>query len=275
MPPVRVHGLSEVDRLLAEELLETAVLAALEAVAEQVASRIGQVQTAGGTIAFHLPGKHDQSSHGHGGGGGPAQMHDEATIEKTYNYHDQSTGLTAEVTSIRGGDTGRSTYVDITVTDRDGNVVGQGTRTIHRAESESVAHSGFMLQSGQQGQGFMARYNQQVEESYRDHGIKRIEIHASGGSGPTGQMVGGYAWARAGYDFAPGSRETTAIIVSARFTGAGSPYSPDVQGQIARVAGNPRSSPADFAMIGWSPGASTWPGKEIMLDTSWDGVKTL
>ena len=91
MAPVRVHGLSEVDRLLAEELLETAVIAALEAVAEQVAGRIGQVQTAGGTIAFHLPGKHDQSTHGKGGGtGAPGSGRDMSRDHETLGaiYHD-------------------------------------------------------------------------------------------------------------------------------------------------------------------------------------------
>src|SRR5215510_3756101 len=202
-------------------------------------------------------------------GGSAAQLHDEAAIRATYNYHDPATGLTAKVTSIRGRDTERSTYVDIEVTDRDGNVVGSGTRTVHAAKSGSVAHSGFVLERGVQGQGFMTRYNQQVEQSYRDHGIKRIEIHASGGK--TTGLVGGYAWARAGYNFTAESRYTTGSIVSARFAGDTSPYPPHIRAEITRISKKPGATPLDYAMIGWKPGATTWPGKEIMLDTSWDG----
>lgn len=221
------------------------------------------------------PGHADQKSHGRKGGSAAEAMHDEATIRETFGYRDEKTGLTVAVSSIRGGDPNRSTYVDVTVTDRNGNIVGGGTRTIHAAASESVAHSGFMLERSVQGQGFMARYNAQVEQSYRDHGIERIEIHASGGKLSTGQMVGGYAWAKAGYDFRGDSRQVVAAIVSAKYAGKSSPYSPEVRAQVAKVASNPHASPAEYAMIGWKPGATTWPGKEIMLDTSWDGVKTL
>lgn len=208
-----------------------------------------------------------------GGGGTPADLHGDAAIHATFDFEDPVTGLTAKVSSIRGGDPQRSTYVDIVVTDRDGNTVGGGTRTIHHADSESVAHSGFMLSQGIQGQGFMTRYNQQVEDAYRDHGMKRIEIHASAG----GKMVGGYAWARAGYDFSGDSRATTAALVTGIHTHSSSTsgYSAEVRDAIKKVAANPRATPLDYAMIGHTPGATTWPGKEIMLQTSWDGVKTL
>lgn len=202
-------------------------------------------------------------------------MHSREHIEETFNFHDQASGMTAKVSSIRGGDPGRSTYVDITVTDRHGSVVGEGTRTIHAEDSKSVAHSGFHLQRDVQGQGFMTRYNQQVEQSYRDHGIERIEIHASGGKVGSTQMVGGYAWARAGYEFRGDSRYVVSALVLAKYGGSKSPYSPEVRAQIAKVAGNSHASPIDYAMIGHTHGAQTWPGKEIMLDMSWDGVKTL
>jgi hypothetical protein len=173
------------------------------------------------------------------------------------------------------------TYVDISVTDRDGNIVGGGTRAIRPAQFASVDHAGFALEPGFQGQGFMARYNQQAEQSYRDNGIQQINIHASGGTttgahssqgAPGTQLVGGYAWARAGYDFAhAGARGD----VHQSATRLGSKYSPEVRAAITRIGQDPHSTPLDYAMIGWSPGAKTWPGKEIMLASSWDGVKRL
>lgn len=207
------------------------------------------------------------------GGGTPEDMHSRAALDATYGYHDHATGLTASVTSVSGGDPGRSTYVTISVKDRKGNEVGQGTRTIQAASRKTVAHSGFTLAEGMQGQGFMTRYNQHVEGSYRAHGIERIEIHASGGLAGGRQVVGSYAWARAGYNFSgPMARESVARAALAH-KGA----SPHVRAEIERVAANPHSTPAEFAMIGHTPGAKMWPGKEILLGhgPGWDGVKTL
>jgi hypothetical protein len=162
------------------------------------------------------------------------------------------------------------------VVDRDGNIVGGGTRAINAASMGTVSHAGFALDRGVQGQGFMTRYNAQAEQSYRDHGISQITIHASGGNAGGMQFVGGYAWARAGYDFAPTSRaDVAARWGSTKATGDASRYPPEVRAKIAKVASDPAASPLDYAMIGWTPGATMWPGKEIMLDTSWDGVKDL
>ena len=36
-----------------------------------------------------------------------------------------------------------------------------------------------------------------------------------------------------------------------------------------------KASPLDLAMVGHTPGAKTWPGKEIMLESDWQGVKML
>lgn len=207
------------------------------------------------------------------GGGTPAQLHDDPEhIKKTFNYHDEATGLTARVEelSIRTSLPNQSTYVDIVIRDRAGNPVGMATRTIHPADQASVSHSGMALEPGFQGRGFATRYNQQVEQSYRDHGIHQVQIHAAGG----GPMVGGYAWSRAGYEFrGAGARHDVAQHAKAHAARHG--YPPEVQAEVARVAADAHSSPIDFAMIGWKPGATMWPGKEIMMQASWDGVKTL
>ncbi len=42
-----------------------------------------------------------------------------------------------------------------------------------------------------------------------------------------------------------------------------------------RIRRDPASTPLDVAMVGHTPGATTWPGKEIMLDSDWQGVKML
>lgn len=203
--------------------------------------------------------------------GTPQQMHDRATLEQTLAYHDPATGMSVSVVSISGGDPRRSTFVSFVVTDRSGKKVGEGLRTIHPADSRTVSHSHFGLDPDVQGQGFATRYNQHVEQVYRDHGIERIELHAGGG-----EAIGSYAWARAGYDFAtPDNRRR--IAQAAEEYAARQQLSPALRAEFARVAADPRATPNDFAMIGHRPGASTWPGREFMLHDApgWDGVKVL
>lgn len=204
---------------------------------------------------------------GHGGSGGPVAMHDPAVIASTYNYHDTQTGLTTQVESVRPSP-GGSTYVDISIKDADGNRVGSASRTIRPADQARVAHSGIFIEPQFQGKGFATRYNRQVEQSYRDHGIQQIDIHASGG----GQWNGGYTWAKAGYDFTGSSRGDVAALVTIVHARN---YPPAVQAHFARIAADPHASPIDYAMVGWQPGATMWPGKEVMTQVSWDGVKTL
>jgi hypothetical protein len=212
---------------------------------------------------------------GDGSGKTPEMLHDdEATIKGVYNYTDEATGLSTRVDSIRSNGPGFSTYVSGSILDRGGNVVGGFERDIRPAGQATVHHGGLVLAadaltratSGDiQGQGFATRYNAATEAAYREHGIKKITLNAN-------IDVGGYAWAKAGYQFAsPHARQTVADRAHIK----GLKFNPDVQAKIRAVANNPHSSPIDFAMIGHEPGASTWPGKQIMLGSNWDGVKEL
>lgn len=211
---------------------------------------------------------------GHGSGGpDPASMHTVAAIRATYDYTDPVTGMRAVVTRPNGdGDPQRSTYVYVNILDRHGNLVGTAERTIHASGQASVLHGGIALNGDVQGQGFATRWNQQVESGYRANGIKQIHLHASGGG-----MNGSYTWARAGYEFGDaGSRGDVArhfeVAAGAqRFHRGG----PEIHAAVTKLAADPHASPIDFAMVGWQPGATTWFGKETLLQVSWEGVKTL
>lgn len=218
-------------------------------------------------LAKHLPGKHDQSSHGTGGSANPGSMHDEATIRETFGYRDEATGMSAEVTGIRSTGPGSSTYVDIAIKDQDGNVVGEAVRTIRPANQRTVRHDGMALQPGMQGQGFATRFNAHAEESYRAHGIQRITTNAN-------IDVGGYSHARAGYDFA-NNESRSAAIVHMVTTPKYPSYPQAVRDQVNAAIRNNNVTPIELAMIGHTPGATTWPGKEMLLGSMWEGVKTL
>ena len=143
---------------------------------------------------------------------------------------------------------------------------GTGTvRTIRPAGQATVRHDGMALQPGFQGQGFATRFNAHAEESYRAHGIERVTTNAN-------IDVGGYSHARAGYDFADGNARASAIVHMVQTSGK---YSPDVRAEVNAAIGNHNVTPIELAMIGHTPGATTWPGKEMLLGSMWEGVKTL
>lgn len=199
-------------------------------------------------------------------GGSPAQLHDEATIHATFNYTDEATGMSAKVTGIRRGANG-SSYVDVEITDRAGHTVGGATRTVRPAEQAEVRHDGIHLDGAVRGQGFATRWNAQAEESYRAHGIKRVTLFAN-------EDVGGYAWARAGYDF--GTADARAGVAR-RARAAADKYGFDdaLRAQVERLANDPKATPLEYSVLGYTPGAKVWPGKRIMYASQWEGVKQL
>jgi len=191
-------------------------------------------------------------------------MRDEATIRKAYEYHDAQTGLSARVSKITDHGPGKPVEVELTFHDRGGVKVGDGIRVVE-PDGHSVHHEALILSGPVQGQGFATRFNQNAERSYRTAGIDQIKLLAN-------VDVGGYAWARAGYDFqndrARGKVAHRATKMLGEFTAA-------EQAQIRAVLDDPDFTPLAMAMAGWRPGATMWPGKRIMLGTSWGGVKKL
>jgi hypothetical protein len=269
----------EMDVAYALELNDSVARAsAIEALAKaQARDRRGRFAGGGGDggAGAGEAGGEGAGGGGAGGGGGektPAMLHDdEATIRGVYNYHDERTGLSARVDTIRSQGPGFSTYVSGSILDRDGNTVGGFERDIRPANQATVSHGGLVLHRNPggeevQGQGFATRYNAKTEVSYREHGIKRIELNAN-------IDVGGYAWAKAGYQFSD-SYGRQNVIDRATIHKIVHP-NPKVNAQIDRVMANRRSSPIDFAMIGYEPGLSVWPGKMIMLGSNWGGYKDL
>lgn len=301
--PVQIiEGIPD-DQLAAYELrAEAAMVQALQQVMDTIADRIGRIQTAAGRepwdgCVFCLnprhPGPcakpgHDEDASTPAGGaasapmGSPAAMHDEEQLKAAYTYSDPATGYHTEIDGIhRPGDpnpdfnekgryptvpAGR-TMVTLKIRDRDGNEVGQACRTIHPPSQARVNHNYLVLNPGQQGQGFASRFNAHAEDTYRGNGIKQVTLHAD-------IDVGGYAWARSGYDFrnntTRSSTTAAAFVASVR---RGDP--PAVTNKFKDLHNSGKATPLDLAMVGHTPGASTWPGKEIMLGSDWQGVKTL
>lgn len=191
-------------------------------------------------------------------------MREERTIREAYEYHDDSTGFHTRVKSITDHGDGNPVEVSLTIHDRNGNQIGDVSRIVE-ADGHTVHHDALILLPEFQGQGFATRFNQHAENAYRANGIDRIELYAN-------VDVGGFAWARAGYDFRSG-RERDRVAHRAEQMMA--QFNPDVQARIRTILDDPNFTPLQMAMVGWQQGATLWAGKRIMLGAGWHGVKKL
>lgn len=241
----------------------------------------GQVEAASALMNFR---EYVRDSKGQfaGTGGSPAAMHDETQLRQAYTFTDSATGYRTEVSGIfKPGDPnpdpndfvqhptvppGR-TMVTVRIVDAKGNQVGEACRTVHPAGQARINHNYLVLDSGTRGQGFATRFNAHTEAAYRTNGIRMITLHAD-------IDVGGYAWARAGYDFRNNqTRSATTRQAYVESLTRGHPRS--VVDRFRQLMTDSKATPLDVAMVGHTPGATLWPGKEIMLDSDWQGVKML
>jgi hypothetical protein len=176
------------------------------------------------------------------------------------------------------------------VRDLDGNRVGQFIRAIKRGDDGKLVadHNILQLAKRIQGQGLAKAFNGQLIDWYRQSGVDRIELTAN-------VDVGGYSWARNGYDWAK-ARAAEKVMhrleksIQDLEAGKGTDGMTDVAAQIkagrallarARTAsfGEDRyPTPYEISELGRPQGARPadhWLGKLVLLDSSWSGVRYL
>jgi GNAT superfamily N-acetyltransferase len=224
-----------------------------------------------------------------GGGGRPAAtpgnaadlVKDGATPEtveqltRAFTFDDPTSGLRSEVREV--SQIGRTLKVIVDIKDDRGVRVGHAIRSIAanpKTGVPAVRHAEFELSPSRRGGGFSARWLAEMEDRYRKAGIGEIGLYT--------EKVGGHAWAKAGFDFANDqSARKAATRVERQLKKDLRSTSPEVQAEGRRLVARAKTGkaerplPMEFAMLGWTPGAETWPGKEAMLDSNWDGVKKL
>lgn len=199
-------------------------------------------------------------------------------VRDMFDFRDGRTGMHTDVLSAqvsRRADGTRRLGVMLAIRDGEGRLVGNASRDFKRdplTGQTSVEHVSFTLDPAHRDTGFSSKWLRQMEDRYRQLGVGQIELTTSG--------IGGYAWAKAAFEFADDkAAQTIADLVDLKMSRQ--PQTPEVSQQLARLirrasAGGPdRPLPIEFAMLGWEPGAETWPGKRAMVGTHWDGVKQL
>jgi hypothetical protein len=189
-------------------------------------------------------------------------------------------GMNVEVTGatpFMGGPEGedRGVSVRLRITDADGNEVGSASRAVYRDENGNLAavHEELVLDPEVRGNGFAAEFNRNLTDWYRSQGVERIELTAN-------IDVGGYAWASHGYDFAD---EDSAQRIANRLMEHIDSAPPEVQKQARELLkrfDRPFGSegfptPFEISRLGRDPGAASWLGKDVLLNSAWEGVKWL
>lgn len=195
-----------------------------------------------------------------------------AFIYSTYDYTDKESGLRAEISGVT------LSYDRINihgiVYDKDGNMKGSFDR--HLKANGEVDHSTFIIDMDVQGAGFGSRFYQHCEDNYRKAGYTHITLQAN-------SSVGGYAWARMGFDFVSDvdrhdAARRIAIGSVKHMLDAGAIDIIDSMSHVESMTAQLKNSRAwELAAFAIDiPGQGmVRVGKEQMLGSGWRGVKYL
>lgn len=208
----------------------------------------------------------------------------EAFMREVSTFTHERSGLTVTPTSVTVNKpfAGLANVdVQYEIRDRDGKVVGKAWRQWYPADPADgtparVDHMSMELAPSAQGNGFATAWNQRMEDVYRANGVREIQLTAN-------EDVGGYAWAKQGYTwFGRQTVDEYAKIMDLVVKSPPGSWSAEDVAQVRAMAKRMRSTdpakvptPLEISMIGWTPGAKMWPGKGLMLGSSWEGVKKL
>jgi GNAT superfamily N-acetyltransferase len=193
---------------------------------------------------------------------------------------------------------GNDIMVSAAVYDEDNNRMGEVSRRFFKeGDTWNVEHALLALEDGARGTGFGKEFIKQSEAWYTAKGFGYIEVGTA--------WDGARHWARAGYDFRPDKLDENfdALRMNVEYTDGferGSParaefdalmsratngYQPDFEDEsgdkfpawdsFKDMKSDNFPLPADFANIGYKPGATEWAGKTLMYGLKMKYVKTL
>lgn len=195
-------------------------------------------------------------------------------LQRIYNTVTTS-GLRTVVT---GGTVAKSRVMAFgVIKDAKGKEVGSFERILQRRRNGAwyALHNHLELDPPVQGRGFAFEWNRIMETWYRRNGIREIHLQA-------GYEVGGYAWARFGYQWL--TKKDAQLVASTVYDALDSNFYTRRQREATvevvrqfygkrRLADLP--SPYELSEAGHIPTRRNWPGRDGMLGSTWLGVKPL
>lgn len=186
--------------------------------------------------------------------------------------------LQAQVENVYVNRWDESIDVDGTIYDADGNWAGEFQRKFFRDDSGDmvVEHALLRIEDDYQGTGFSKVFNRTAENYYISHGVNKVDIHAA-------LDVGGYAWAKQGFDWAPKGgatsnvkRQFDDVLRDPSLPASVFNKGTSLRARLDLPASDPDyPTPREVASWGYVQGASTWPGKQTLLGSDWYGQKSL
>jgi GNAT superfamily N-acetyltransferase len=227
----------------------------------------GRFATTGAENRTYKRDQDGRFSSGFGSKGSPRDLADsDETIKRELTYDDEQTGVRMSVHEVDRSH--GEPIVTMHLTDRVGEKVGEIVYTLYqRGERGDAGFSMARVVPEAQGQGIGTRAQRHIEETLRAYGNEKI-------TGNAALSNGGFAWARQGWDFEDSAARMD-VRERATYVAKAMKMPKTVQAEVARVVKMTDSTPADFAEIGFEPGATEWPGKTIMRGSVWGMVKRL
>jgi len=197
---------------------------------------------------------------------------------KTYAWRFEDS--TAENFSLRSGAAEQRVFRGF-VYDENERMIGRITREVtypKNGDDPFVYNALAYISPGFTGQGIGTELTQHIEDYWIAHDLRHLKVNA-------GETIGGYAWARAGFDWDPDNfkvnQQSARYMLRVALDEARGDE--DTIAQIKEMMARTRAAasvdemptPFEISEIGRKPGDTTWPGKRAMMGTQWSGVKTL
>jgi GNAT superfamily N-acetyltransferase len=182
--------------------------------------------------------------------------------EDVWSFRDEKTGMYSDIeevtASIEGPNRGLIKFSGA-VRDEKGKRVGNWVRFLDPNKG-SVENDLFGLDKELQGKGFGGRFYADVEQRLIDYHVTRVKMFAN-------MEVGGYAWARMGFDWADESdaRRHSGLVINRWILKYGDTSKLPLEGN--------RFAPWEIASLTGPDGFAI--GKAYLIGKNWDGVKEL
>ncbi len=117
-------------------------------------------------------------------------------LEEAYQFSIPEYGITATSVMNLTGIRKKEVLITMNIVGPDEEIVGELERLFYKNEAGNLTiyHEFFEIEEKFQGKGLATDLNEQAEKVYMEHGVQAIKLSAN-------LNIGGYAWARQGYDF--------------------------------------------------------------------------
>ncbi len=194
----------------------------------------------------------------------------DSLIHEGYKFTNPNYGITVNVIKVLSNDSAR---LAMGIHDAAGNRIGDLERKFYHTDKGEVGilHELFRIDAAHQNAGLAGDLADNVEAEYLQQGIKEIRLNAN-------MDVGGYAWARQGYDFDSGKERKRMLDQLSLKVKSGAQMKGLSEEEAKRLGEELKTLKYPWAIAAWDPlneGPGKNLGKWLLLGADWYGKKVL